>query len=139
MNTKEKGDISVAVVLTELCKVGYTVLIPWGDKDRYDLVAEKNGTFSRIQVKTAWKAKNGIRFNTASVTTKNGTRVRQKYNANQVDLFIVYDPDDNSLYCIPISEATSTDCLLRTESAKNGQKKLVKVAADYSFEGCLPE
>ena len=49
--TKQKGDIAEAFVTFLLKQKGFTVLIPWGEDNRYDLVSEKNGVFKRIQVK----------------------------------------------------------------------------------------
>lgn len=41
--TKQKGDVSEAVVLAELVKLGFSVLQPFGDNQSYDLVVEKGG------------------------------------------------------------------------------------------------
>lgn len=41
--TKIKGDIGVSIIIKELIKHGVAVSIPFGDKDRYDLIGEFNG------------------------------------------------------------------------------------------------
>ena len=59
MNSKTKGQLSEAKVLYELQKHNIPVCIPWGDNERYDLVAEFNGKLNKIQVKTANDERNG--------------------------------------------------------------------------------
>lgn len=48
MNTKTKGNIGEAVVLSEFVKRGTQVSIPFGDNARYDLIAEFNGKLNKI-------------------------------------------------------------------------------------------
>ena len=67
MNTVQKGDISEAKILARFVELGYPVLLPWSNGERYDMVIEKDGEFLRIQVKTG-RVENGcIHFNTSSV------------------------------------------------------------------------
>lgn len=40
--TKQKGDVAEAYVTYLLKQKGFNVLIPWGEDNRFDLVAEKN-------------------------------------------------------------------------------------------------
>jgi hypothetical protein len=47
--TKRKGDAAEAHVLAALVGAGLTVLVPWGDNARYDLVVDCAGRFIRIQ------------------------------------------------------------------------------------------
>ena len=53
MNTKRIGNITEMEVMLAFVKQGYNVLIPYGDCERYDFVADVNGKFLRVQVKTA--------------------------------------------------------------------------------------
>ena len=54
MKSKAVGDLSELMVLTELHRRNYDVLIPYGDRLPYDLVCAKEDKFIRIQVKTAF-------------------------------------------------------------------------------------
>jgi hypothetical protein len=47
MNSKIIGDVSEAAVIAALLKSGVNVLIPFGDRSRYDVVIEKDGKFER--------------------------------------------------------------------------------------------
>jgi len=46
-NTKAIGEISEAIVLAEFLKMGFPVLLPFGDNQRYDMVIEAGGRFLR--------------------------------------------------------------------------------------------
>ncbi|MFH1389812.1 MAG: group I intron-associated PD-(D/E)XK endonuclease [Candidatus Margulisiibacteriota bacterium] len=49
--TKDKGNLAEIKVAAFLIEKGFKVLVPWGENNRYDLVAEKENKFLRIQVK----------------------------------------------------------------------------------------
>ena len=50
---KQLGEQSQAHIIARLLEVGYTVLTPYGDSSRYDLVIEDaEGQFWRVQCKT---------------------------------------------------------------------------------------
>lgn len=50
---KLQGNLGVHRAVYEYSKLGYTILWPLCDSAKYDLVIEKNGIFSRVQVKTS--------------------------------------------------------------------------------------
>ena len=52
-NTKYKGNVTEIETILAFMKLGYNVLTPYGDCERYDLVADVNGKFLKIQCKTA--------------------------------------------------------------------------------------
>ena len=51
MLTKQKGDVALGVAISYFIVSGYEVSLPIGDKRDYDLIIEKNGELSRVQVK----------------------------------------------------------------------------------------
>lgn len=53
ITTNQKGKQTELEILLYVTKLGYSVSIPWGDKDRYDQIWDINGKLIRIQVKTA--------------------------------------------------------------------------------------
>lgn len=53
MNTNIKGKITELEILTLVTKLGYSVSIPFGDKDKYDQIWDINGRLLKIQIKTA--------------------------------------------------------------------------------------
>ena len=60
------GERSEAIILAELVKRGYRVLIPYGTNHRYDIVINVGGRFLRAQCKTGRLRDGVIRFATAS-------------------------------------------------------------------------
>ena len=130
MNTKTKGDISEAAVLSALIKAGYVVLLPWGDKERYDLVVDHNGQFYRVQVKTG-RYKNGcVRFFSCSKHARQGHR--ESY-VGQIEYFAVYSFKLDKCYLIPIQDSCETETSLRVEPTKNQQDYKVRWAKDYEI------
>ena len=73
MNVNIKGKVSELEILTLITKLGYSVSIPFGDKDKYDQIWDINGKLIKVQIKTSrWKNENktGIIFNCYSVSNK---------------------------------------------------------------------
>ena len=50
-HTKNKGDLGVLKAQLDLYEKGYLTLIPNTEHSAFDLVAYKDGTFKRVQVK----------------------------------------------------------------------------------------
>jgi hypothetical protein len=54
-DSKSTGERSEAIIMGRLVATGYTVLMPFGENKRYDLVIEDaDRQFWRVQCKTAW-------------------------------------------------------------------------------------
>jgi hypothetical protein len=112
-NSKDRGDETEACVLQELIARGYSVSVPFGDNDKYDLVLDGGGELYRIQCKTAWSNKpETIRFNTHSQTTREGSYHEETYE-EEIDAFIVRYPAEGTLYWVDIDEATEQKMELR--------------------------
>jgi len=137
---KQLGERSQAHITAAMLEVGYSVLLPYGDSSRYDLVIEDaNGQFWRVQCKTAWieGGDNGfITFATTSLRSRstNGkvTYSRAGY-AGQVDYFAVYSHEFRKVYLIPANQVSGTRMRLRLAPAKNNQEKGVKWAKEYEL------
>lgn len=123
LNSKTKGDITELKILTKLIEHGYTVLIPYGDNCRYDLVFEQDGVFYRVQCKTASLVNNGdvLVFNTRSHHPRDYNKV--KTYENDVDYFGVYNSKIGKCWLVPIEFVNSTAQTLRLNSTKNNQIK----------------
>lgn len=133
MNPNEKGKITEAQILAYIINLGYSVSIPFGDKDRYDQIWDINGKLLRIQIKTARineKEKNlqnsSIRFNCKSII--NG-KIR-KYSKKEIDYFATYW--ENKVYLIPVEEC-SIEKVLRFTSSQPNQPN-INWAKNYEFE-----
>ena len=131
MNSNQKGKITELELLLHLTKLGYSVSIPYGDKDKYDQIWDINGKLIRVQIKTSrWKneTQKGIIFNCYS--TVNGKK--HIYSSEEIDYFATYWND--KYYLIPVNEC-STEKTLWFELSSNNSKCCL--AKDYELEEVL--
>ena len=131
MSSKDRGDQSVAMILARLLESGYKVLLPFGDNGRYDLVVDRSGDFERLQCKTGSIRNGCLHFNTASITTYGGKRIKKYYTRNEIDYFAVYSPDLQETFIVPVEDAYGT---LRLDVPKNNQTSGIKWAEDFKFD-----
>ena len=136
LDTKQQGNITEVECMLAFLKLGYNVLTPYGDCERYDFVVDLNNKLYRIQVKTAnvnHIEEGYIEFITANKTTRNGTFVRHAYTSEEIDFFMTFY--NNQAYLIPINECCKGGTKrLRLTPPKNGQIKGITFAKDYELE-----
>ena len=137
LNHKEMGERSEAIIIGRLVYSGYTILKPYGENQRYDLVIEDaDKQFWRVQCKTAWSSRDQktIIFNSCSnhyaYVWQKSTMTRKHYRGD-VDFFAVYSPDLDKVYLIPIYHVGTTQVTLRLVPTENKQEKNVHWAKDY--------
>ena len=135
MNVNQKGKISELDVLSYVIKKGYSVSIPFGDKDRYDQVWDINNKLYRIQIKTAHQRKdkqgritNAIEFNCYS--SSNGKRLT--YSKEDIDFFATYW--NKKVYLVPVEEC-SIEKTLWFELKPN----IKSLAKNYEFEEVIKQ
>jgi hypothetical protein len=99
---------------------------------RYDLVLDIDGSFARVQCKTG-RLRNGcVNFSAQSVRA-NTRKVNTRPYKGEIEMFLVYCPETDRIYAIPIDEATSSQSYLRIAPTANGQGKGVRWARDYEL------
>lgn len=104
MNTKTKGQITEASVALALLQMGKTVLTPYGENQRYDLVLEEESGFRTIQCKTGRLRGGSVRFNLYSVVRDKETKGWKKVKyGTAVDYYGVHCPDNRKNYLVPVS------------------------------------
>jgi hypothetical protein len=108
------------------------VLLPFGVNQRYDLVLEHEGRFLKVQCKTGRLRRGVIQFSAVS-TQSNTCETRVRGYGGEVDLFVVYCPENQSVYAIPAEEVPFTGMYLRVEPPRNGQSKRVRWAREYEL------
>jgi PD-(D/E)XK endonuclease len=132
-NTKKIGDVSEAKILAALLAKGYVVLKPFGDNERYDLVIEKDGKFSRVQCKTGWltKSKNSILVSMKSVSS-NGKNIRY-YDTSQVEFFGVYYSKLDKCYLVPLVGLPEASFTLTFEERPYNGGPVPRIAKDFEL------
>jgi hypothetical protein len=96
---KRKGDLAELKVATDLVDRGCQISIPFSEDCDYDLVADKDGTLHRIQVKYTESDGCTITVRCRSHSLTNG-KVRQTkyYTAEIIDWIVVYDRTSDRCY-----------------------------------------
>ena len=128
----EVGERTEAIVLAELVKRGYKVLIPFGVNHRYDFVIDQGDRFVRVQCKTGRLRRGCVIFHARSIRSNTRGVVFRSY-LNEVDTFLVYCPQTDRVYAVPVDETTSSDVALRVDPPGNGQVKGIRWAADHEL------
>jgi PD-(D/E)XK endonuclease len=127
------GQRSEAIILAELVKRGYRVLLPYGTNHRYDLVIDVGDRFLRAQCKTGRLRRGAIEFNTASTRANTLRAYTKPYDADQIELFLVYCQETDRVYAVDIGEVGPGSALLRVDPTANGQAKRIRWAADHEL------
>ena len=100
LSARQVGAVGVARVTGALLRCGFNVLTPYEDFAGYDVVAEKDNKFFRIQVKTSQAMepnRDRFRFNTAS-----GNEVKRLISG--VDYVACWAMSDDLFWLIPIAK-----------------------------------
>jgi len=127
MHIKTKGYIAEIYVTAKLIEDGWRVLNPIGENNRYDLVAEREGKFIRIQVKYVTPKDGALAVNCRS---SNNWSVLH-YSPEEIDVIAVFNSKDKAIYFVPVSKINHSLFKLRIEPAKNNQKTKIHLAKDF--------
>lgn len=96
-NSNSQGNIGMACAIAWFAKNGYTVCIPLTDTQEFDIIVDKSGKSSKIQIKTTRYKKDGKTYS-ASLSTDG--KVKKKFDPSMVDYVFVVT-EIGSQYLIP--------------------------------------
>ena len=131
-NTKQVGELSEAMILARFLELGFVVLQPFGDNQRYDLVVEKPAGFVRVQCKTAKLNADGSVLSFSCKSNAGGYN-RRDYKG-EIDAFAVYSHEIKKCFFIPIDDAGVSQMFLRLINPKNNTSiTTVNWAKDYEL------
>lgn len=102
LTNRQIGAVGVARVAGALFRNGYSVLTPMEDFAGYDLVAERNGKFHRIQVKTTTKPETSKLY--YRFMTSGGCDKKAWYTKEKVDLIICWAMDEDLFWVMKVSD-----------------------------------
>lgn len=131
-NPKTIGEMSEGQVLAAFLRSGETVLTPFGDNQRYDLVLDRSGIFVRVQVKTGRLKGGVIRFKLRSITTSGGKPVMVHYRG-AADYFAVYCPETDKVYMVSVADCGVSEGALRVDKPRNNQVRGSRLAVDHEY------
>lgn len=133
METKRVGNTSEARVLSVFLMCGWSVSLPFGDTEPYDMVLDmRDGSgFKSVQVKTGRLKGDVIEASVSSTVSRaQGVVVRGNYQG-KVDLIAIYCQANDSVYLLPIADVGVSCCSLRLNPPRNGQIKGIRLAENY--------
>jgi len=134
MLKKHQGTIGVLRVAHVYQMLGYNVLLPLGDSQKYDLVIEKNGKLERIQVKTTTE-RNGVVSASTRVIGHNLKGVNIYHSTKEdFDILAIVEMKTQNVYAIPF-DGDRQQFHFRTRKTKNNQKKNIRLAEEYLLLG----
>lgn len=115
MKPQERGDLTEAAVLNGLMQDGFSISQPFDDNQRYDFIADDGSNLYRIQAKTARLKDDKIKFDCANSVANTIEMTKKTYTDKQIDAFVVYSPNLDNLYWVPVNDAPKTCMTLRLE------------------------
>lgn len=125
-----RGERTEAKVLAKLLDCGFIVAVPFGSQ-RYDLIVDDGKKLIKVQVKTGCLRFGRVQFRTCSAP---GSTQRARTYHGEVDAFVVYAPELEKFYWVPIAKLPNRrEVHLRIAPAKNGQTRYIKKAKDFEF------
>lgn len=130
-HTKNKGDLGVLKIKTDLCEKGFLVLSPESEHAPFDIVVYKDGMFKRVQVKYRNLKKSGvleIPFR-SSYSTAKGVKTAA-VDKSQIDIYAVFCPDTNECYYFN-PQSFNKSLTLRVKAPLNHQNHGINLVEDF--------
>lgn len=127
--TKSIGDVSEAYVKSRFLELGWTVLQPMGDNQRYDCVIDRGNGFERIQIKTALIRSGAVQIKMFSA--HNHVNSGNKKYVGQVEFIAAWEPVMRKVYMVPVMDQYGV--CLRLDPPKNKQVAGTRLAKDYEI------
>jgi hypothetical protein len=135
IHPKEIGDRTTLAAMLALEAAGFKLLLPFGENIRYDLVIDDGSRLARVQCKTGRLRQGAVRFAVCSCYGHHlhPDTARRDYHG-QIDYFAIHCPEIDSVYLVPIEAlSVKTEASLRVEPTRNGQRRGIRMAADYEI------
>ncbi len=130
-NSKAKGEVSEALIIGKLVSLGYSVSIPFGNNQRYDLILDNGGDLIKVQCKTGNLSRGCMTFPACST---NGFTGKRKNYREDVDVFAVYCQELDKYYLVPVDIAGISYGHLRYLKTKHTSNMVnVNWAKDYEI------
>lgn len=131
LTTVTQGSFGLTSAIYNLTKLGYIVSIPIIDNQSYDLIADKDGTLNKVEVKTTGsKAPSGnYTVQIKSVRSNKTVNTIKNFDKSLVDILYILTAE-NTNYIIPTQELEAT-CSI-TLGAKYDKYKIKEGAGKVS-------
>ena len=124
-NFKRRGEWAELVFMARAAALGCTVLKPYGDSSRYDVVVDHRGRLVRVQVKSVTHRHDGRYITTLEHAKKT------RYKAGEVDYLAVYVLPADTWYIIPIRAAAGLSYVSLHPNEVTNSKRLEKYRENW--------
>ena len=134
-HTKDKGDLGVAKAFADLVEQGYVVLFPATEHAPFDLVAYKDGTFQRVQVKYRALVRGAAVVQLANGWSDRTGVHKRPIDRTSIDVICIYCPHTDRCYYVR-PRAGVGEVRLRVLPARNGQRSGTFAADEHRSLPC---
>ena len=98
-NSKRVGELAELAFMYKAASLGFCVLKPYGDSERYDIAVESDGRFVRVQV----KGSNSLQYGAYLVNIqRHANGVAIPYDPSEIDFVVAYVMPEDRWFVIPI-------------------------------------
>lgn len=131
--TLKRGLLTEIECQKAFINLGYSVSIPLGNFDKYDMIVDVDGKLLRIQCKSSTYAadSDAICFSCRTTTTNTKKTVRHTYSKKDIDYFMT--SWNGKCYLIPVEEC-STQKYIRFTPPLNNQWSKITWGPDYEVD-----
>jgi hypothetical protein len=98
---KNLGEIAESKFLSKALFYGYSVSIPFGDNQPYDLILDDRGRLYKVQVKSTNGLHKDRNANSYKFVCARGARMKTRYEKHEVDLYALYVHPLDIWYLVP--------------------------------------
>jgi hypothetical protein len=124
------GDVAEQKFILLCMQKGINIYRPLNSNSRIDFIIELRGQCKRVQIK--YRSMLDGKLSLSAIKQQNGRDKTLKYTAQEIDMFLVYEPGTDCFYDVPIELYENNRVnIFRIDTPKNGQCKGVKYLKDY--------
>ena len=131
-SNKAQGDYGEAKFLTRIIGLGYNASIPFGDREKYDLIVDVGGNLNRVQVKTVND------YDKSDLKNRNLSRYKvrcrdsrdKQYTPDDCDMIACLIIPEGIWYIIPMAEGCPLNLVLNPKSARKSKYDKFREAWD---------
>jgi hypothetical protein len=139
LTPSQKGAAAEAAITAAIIELGFTVLRPLCEGQRYDLVIDLKPELLRVQCKLARLIDGVISVHLYTNRCTPAGYVSTSYTAQEIDAVAVFTPVLKRCFLVPISEVAGRRAVhLRLAPTKNNQADGIRWAEDYQLSAVLP-
>ena len=135
LSTKQKGNITEMQCAVAFMQHGFKVCFPYGEDCKYDMIVDTGKHLYRVQCKTASALpdkEDGFKFKTRSIVITTHGAKASGYTEEEIDVFATMY--EGQCYVVPVQDCGMNEKTLRFRYPKNGQRKGITLAANYTLE-----